>query len=120
VDAILGWFDLNPTIGGDVIVAAGGAAISPLEQAVLYGLVVAGVLLSESIAVARKGQAISLDLRWSWVATACLIALIVFPAVWRSIGSMPDAGLIVQMGLAAQGGAFWGVLMAGVQKQAQA
>lgn len=118
VDDLLGWFDLDGRPAD--VAGALGEGIGVLEQVLLYGVVVLGVLLSESIAMARRGRPVTLDLRWPWVATASLIALIVFPVIWRSIGSMPEAGLIVQMGLAAQGGAFWGVLMAGVEKQARA
>jgi hypothetical protein len=81
--------------------------------------VVAGVVMSEAVAMARKGGPIRVDLSWSWVVIACLVALVIFPAVWRDLGVNQDASLLVQMGLAAQGGAFWGMLMAGVEKQTQ-
>lgn len=116
METLAGWFDLDAGAGAGVVGPLGESGISVPEQVLLYGLVVAGVLLSESVAMAREGRAVSLDLDWPWVGTACLIALIIFPAVWRNIGAMPDAGLITQMGIAAQGGAFWGMLMAGVQK----
>ena len=79
-----------------------------------------GVLLSEAVAMARRGGPIRIELSCPWVAIACLVALVVFPAVWREIGAMAEASLMVQMGLAAQGGVFWGVLMAGAEKQAAA
>ena len=117
MEALLSWFDLNPTS------APIGPATEPMPlalQLLLYGLVVGGVLLSESVAMARTGQAISLRLSWPWVLTAAVIALVVFPAVWRQLGAMPDASVLVQTGLAAQGGVFWGVLVAGAEKQTQA
>jgi hypothetical protein len=67
--------------------------------------------------MARQGQAVTLRLTPGWVATACVIALLVFPAVWRSLGADADAPLIAQLGLAAQGGVFWGLLAAGAQKR---
>jgi hypothetical protein len=91
-----------------------------LQQLLLYGIVVVGVLFSQAVAMARRGSTIKIELSWPWVAVACLIALVVFPAVWRDIGAMAGASLIVQLGLAAQGGVFWGVLVAGAEKQASA
>jgi hypothetical protein len=44
---------------------------------------------------------------------------VVFPAVWRDLGIDQDASLLLHMGLAAQGGVFWGVLMAGAEKQVE-
>jgi hypothetical protein len=118
VYALLGWFDL--TSGSGMIGPAGEATMPVWQQALLYMVVIGGVLLSEAVAMARAGQPISLKLSWPWVVTASAIALVVFPAVWREIGVMPDATMLVQMGLAAQGGVFWGVLVAGAEKQAQA
>lgn len=115
MQGLLAWFDLS--VSSAPIGPASGAAIPPWQQALLYGLVVAGVLLSESVAMAHREEPIRIELSWPWVAVASLIALVVFPAVWRDIGAMPDASLIVQMGLAAQGGVFWGVIMAGAEKQ---
>ena len=115
MDALLSWFDLNgqsATLG-----PASGDQIPLAQQVLLYALVVVGVLLSEAVAMARRGGPIRVELSWPWVAIACLVALVVFPAVWRDIGAMADASVIVQMGLAAQGGVFWGVLMAGAEKQ---
>ena len=31
-----------------------------------------------------------------WLAVACLIALVVFPAVWREIGTVAEAGLLAR------------------------
>ena len=118
MELIISWFDLSATGGGIGPATESGMAL--WEQALLYSMVVGGVLLSEAVAMSRAGQPISLKLNWPWVLTACVIALVVFPAVWREIGAMPDTNLFVQMGLAAQGGVFWGVLMAGAEKQVQA
>jgi len=118
VEALIGWFDLNGTTY--TLMAASDDGVSVGYQLLLYAVVVAGVLLSQSVAMARQAQAITLDLSWPWVATACLIALVVFPAVWRDIGSMPEAGTFAQLGLAAQGGVFWGVLVAGAEKGTRA
>ena len=118
MDALLSWFDLSSSAG---LIGPAGDSTMPLpQQLLLYVVVVAGVLLSEAVAMARTGQSISLKLNWPWVITASIIALVVFPAVWREIGSPPHTSLLVQMGLAAQGGVFWGVLVAGAEKQAQA
>ncbi len=115
MDALLRWFDLN---GALAPIGPASAAEMPLpQQLLLYGVVVLGVLLSEAVAMARSGSPITIELNRAWVALACLIALVVFPAVWREIGSMAEANLLVQMGLAAQGGVFWGVLMAGAEKR---
>jgi dipeptide/tripeptide permease len=117
MEALLGWFDLSARSAS--LGPAAADQVPLIWQVLLYALVVVGVLLSEAVAMARKGGPIDIELSWTWVAIACLVALPVFPAVWREIGAMADASLIVQMGLAAQGGVFWGVLMAGAEKQAQ-
>jgi polyferredoxin len=111
---VLDWFDLNGTAAP--IGPAGGVGLSPLEQVLLYLVVVAGVVLSEAVAMARSGSPVRVRLSRAWLAVACLIALVVFPAVWREIGAMHEATLLVQMGMAAQGGVFWGVVMAGAEK----
>lgn len=117
METVVAWFDLSGQ-GGPIGVAAEGD-MSVWEQLLLYLVVVLGVLLSEAVAMARRGGPIHVDLSWSWVAIACLVALVVFPAVWRDLGIDKDASLLVQMGLAAQGGVFWGVLMAGAEKQVE-
>lgn len=117
MEALLGWFDLVQTSGP--IGPAGSEQMPLLQQLLLYALVVVGVLLSESVAMARRHGPVRIELSRSWVVVACLVALVVFPAVWRDIGTMAEASLIVQMGLAAQGGVFWGVLMAGAEKGAR-
>ena len=116
MDAVLGWFDLNGSAAP--IGPAGGSQVPLAGQLLLYALVVVGVLFSEAVAMARRRGPIRVELSPPWVALACVIALVVFPAVWRDVGSMADASLLVQMGLAAQGGVFWGVLMAGAEKRA--
>lgn len=114
MDALISWFDLAAP-SAEVGIAAQGMSLG--QQLLLYAIVVVGVLFSESVVMARSGQAISLKLNWSWVLTAAVIALVVFPALWRELGSMPRASLFVQLGLAAQSGVFWGVLMAGAEKR---
>ena len=96
-----------------------GTGMPLAQQLLLYGLVVVGVLFSEAVAMARRGGPIRVELSWPWVAVACVVALVVFPAIWRDVGTMAGASLLVQMGLATQGGVFWGVLMAGAEKQAR-
>ena len=113
---LLGWFDLNAS--GPPLGPAAEGGISAGVQLLLYGFVVVGVLLSESIAMARRGGPIRIELTWPWVVVASVIALVVFPAVWRDIGAMAEANLVVQLGVATQGGVFWGVIMAGAEKQA--
>ena len=115
MDSMLAWFDLNSAAAP--IGPAGDAEIPLVQQLLLYVVVVIGVLLSEAVAMARRGGPIEIQLSWPWVAIACLVALVVFPAVWRDLGVTDHASLLVQMGLAAQGGVFWGVLMAGAEKQ---
>jgi len=111
---LLGWFDLNGS--ALPIGPAGGPDMSVVQQVLLYLVVVAGVVLSEAVAMARTGSSIRIELGRPWLLVACLIALVVFPAVWRQIGAMNEASLLVQMGVAAQGGVFWGVIMAGAEK----
>ena len=111
---LLDWFDLNGA--GAPEGPAGTPALSTPEQVLLYVVVVAGVILSEAVAMARSGSTIRIELSRPWLAVACLIALVVFPAVWHEIGAMAEASLLVQMGAAAQGGVFWGVIMAGAEK----
>ncbi len=108
------WFDLNGSVSP--FGPAGGPLLSVAEQVLLYVTVVVGVVLSEAVAMARGGVPVRIELSRPWLAVACLIALVVFPAVWRDIGTMTEAGLLVQMGVAAQGGVFWGVIMAGAEK----
>jgi len=111
---LLDWFDLN---GSSAPVGpASAVALSLPEQVLLYLVVVAGVVLSEGVAMARRGSVIRIELSRPWLAVACVIALVVFPAVWREIGAMSEASLLVQMGVAAQGGVFWGVILAGAEK----
>jgi len=115
MDALSGWFDLDAT--GPTIGPAGGSQFEFWQQLLLYAVVVMGVLLSEAVAMARRGSPIRVELSWPWVAVACMVALVVFPAVWRDLGVTGGTTLLVQMGLAAQGGVFWGVLMAGAEKR---
>lgn len=115
MDALFSWFDLSA--GGAPIGPASGDDLPAWRQLLMYGVVVVGVLLSEAVAMARRGGPIRVELSWSWVAIACLVALVVFPAVWRDLEVTQESTLLVQLGLAAQGGVFWGVLMAGAEKQ---
>ncbi len=112
---VLAWFDLSA--GSAPIAPAGGAEMPLVQQVVLYLVVVVGVVFSEAVAMARNGGPITVDLDRRWLLVACIVALVVFPAVWREIGSLTEASLLVQMGMAAQGGVFWGVIMAGAEKQ---
>ena len=114
VDVVLGWFDLSGP--GAPIGPASSDGVPAVQQVLLYLVVVLGVVLSEAVAMARAGSPIRIELSRAWVVVACVIALVVFPAVWHEIGSMADASLLVQMGMAAQGGVFWGVLFAGAEK----
>jgi len=114
METLLGWFDLSGATAP--IGPAGGPEMPLVQQVLLYLVVVAGVILSEAVAMARSGGPISIELSRPWLLVACLVALVVFPAVWREIGAMGEAGLLVQMGMAAQGGVFWGVVMAGAEK----
>ena len=115
MDGLLAWFDLSG--GAGPIGPAAATEMPLLQQLLLYLVVVLGVLLSDAVAMARSGGPIGIELSRPWVVVACLIALVVFPAVWRDIGSMAEASLMVQLGLAAQGGVFWGVIVAGAEKQ---
>ena len=114
MEAVLGWFDLNGHSGG--FAAAGSLSVGLGQQVLLYLVVVLGVVLSEAVAMARAGGPIRIELSRPWLIVACVVALVVFPAVWREIGAMAEATLLVQMGMAAQGGVFWGVIMAGAEK----
>ncbi len=115
MDGLLAWFDLNASAAP--IGPAATTDMPLLQQVLLYVVVVLGVLLSEAVAMARGGGEISIRLSRPWVLVACMVALVVFPAVWREVGSMEETSLLVQMGLAAQGGVFWGVVVAGAEKQ---
>jgi hypothetical protein len=114
VETALTWFDLNGQ-GAD-FGPAGSQGVGLFEQILLYLVVVLGVVLSEAVAMARTGGPVRIELSRPWLVVACLVALVVFPAVWRQIGAMAEANLLVQMGMAAQGGVFWGVVMAGAEK----
>ena len=114
MEFVLGWFDLNEPVRGVGPAASGGIPL--LQQVLLYLVVVLGVVLSEAVAMARTGAPIRIELSRPWLLVACVVALVVFPAVWHEIGAMDEASLLVQMGMAAQGGVFWGVIMAGAEK----
>ena len=114
VEGLLGWFDLNG--GGSGFISAASEGVPFAQQALLYLVVVLGVVLSEAVAMARRGGPIRIELSRAWLIVACVVALVVFPAVWREIGSMAETSVLVQMGMAAQGGVFWGVVMAGAEK----
>ena len=114
MDLVLGWFDLDGSGSGLGPAAAGGMPL--VQQLLLYFVVVLGVVLSEAVAMARSGAPIRIELSRPWLLVACVVALVVFPAVWHEIGAMDEASLLVQMGMAAQGGVFWGVIMAGAEK----
>jgi hypothetical protein len=116
VEALLGWFDLNGA--GSALAPASSTGMSFVGQVLLYLVVVLGVVLSEAVAMARAGGPIRIELSRPWLAVACMVALVVFPAVWREIGALDEADLLVQVGMAAQGGVFWGVVMAGAEKGA--
>ena len=103
-------------LGGSAIVPAASEEVSLPQQVLLYLVVVLGVVLSEAVAMARTGGPIRIELNRPWLVVASIVALVVFPAVWREIGAMDEASLLVQMGMAAQGGVFWGVVMAGAEK----
>jgi|ERR1700674_3502364 len=110
----MNYFDLSTGAGGDGG-GGGGGDPSVAEQVLLYAIVVVGVILSATVAQAQKGKPLTLDLNWPWVIVAAFIALITFPAVWQTL-STSTAPLLVKMGLAAQGGAFWSVLVSAAQK----
>jgi hypothetical protein len=115
MDGLSSWFDLNGQ--ASVIGPASSSELPLVQQLLLYFVVVAGVVLSEAVAMARSGAPIRIDVSRAWLIVACVVALVVFPAVWHEIGTMDEASLLVQMGVAAQGGVFWGVLVAGAEKQ---
>ena len=114
MEFIAGWFDINGQTAG--ISPATSSGIPMWQQVLLYVVVVLGVVLSEAVAMARAGAPIRIDLSRAWLLVACVVALVVFPVVWHEIGAMEEASLVVQMGMAAQGGVFWGVIMAGAEK----
>jgi hypothetical protein len=113
----MGYFDLSNE-SGDLATASSAAEMPLWEQVLLYLTVFVAVVFSKGVAQARAGQAITLDLNWIWLGIAALIALIVFPAVWKSLGSRADAPILVRMGVAAQGGAFWAILVTAAEKAA--
>jgi len=114
MDPLLEWFDLQRAVLP--LGPASDDGLSLAHQALLYATVVAGVVLSEAVAMARAGATIRIELSRPWLAVACVVALVVFPVVWRQVGTLGEAALLVQMGVAAQGGVFWGVILAGAEK----
>ncbi len=114
MEAVLAWFDLSGHGAG--FTPANATSVGLAQQQLLYLVVVLGVVLSEAVAMDRTGGPIRIELSRPWLLVACLVALVVFPAVWREIGSMAETSVLVQMGMAAQGGVFWGVVMAGAEK----
>ena len=116
MEVLLGWFDLSGSSAP--FGPASDEAMPLVQQVLLYAVVVLGVVLSEAIAMARSGDPIRIELSRPCLVVASVVALVVFPAVWREIGAMADTSVLVQMGMAAQGGVFWGVVMAGAEKGA--
>ena len=114
MEELLRWFDLSGS--GSEFAPASSQEMPLVQQVLLYLVVVLGVVLSEAVAMARTGGPIRIELNRPWLAVACLVALVIFPAVWREIGATVESSLLVQMGLAAQGGVFWGVVLAGAEK----
>ena len=114
MEVLLGWFDLSGS--GSDFAPVRSQDVPFIQQILLYVVVVLGVVLSEAVAMARTGGPIRIDLGRAWLVVACLVALVVFPAVWREIGSMAESSVLVQMGMAAQGGVVWGGVMAGAEK----
>ena len=114
MEAVLAWFDLSGHVGD--FGPASARSVGLAQQILLYLVVVLGVVLSEAVAMARTGGPIRIELSRPWLLVACLVALVVFPAVWREIGAMAESSALVQAGMAAQGGVFWGVVMAGAEK----
>ena len=114
MEVLLGWFDLSGNSSD--FGPAGSQDVPIVWQILLYLVVVLGVVLSEAVAMARTGGPIRIELSRPWLLVACLVALVVFPAVWREIGAMAESSALVQAGMAAQGGVFWGVVMAGAEK----
>lgn len=116
MEMLLDWFNLS---GSSAPIGPAGDGGMPLpQQVLLYLVVVLGVVLSEAVAMARHGTRIRIELNRPWLLVACVVALVVFPSVWREIGAMAETSLLVQIGMAAQGGVFWGVVMAGAEKGA--
>ncbi|MEX1296080.1 MAG: hypothetical protein AB1Z67_07905 [Candidatus Limnocylindrales bacterium] len=114
METVLEWFDLSA--GSSDFVPAASQPIGLVQQVLLYLVVVLGVIVSEAVAMARSGGPVRIELNRPWLVVACVVALVVFPAVWHELGAMAEAGLLVQMGIAAQGGVFWGVVVAGAEK----
>jgi len=118
MESLLGWFDLGAS--ALPLGPAAGSEMSLPHQVLLYLVVLFGVVMSEAVAMARAGVTVRIKLDRPWLLVACLVALIVFPAVWREIGTLAESGLLVQAGIAAQGGVFWGVILAGAEKGVRA
>jgi hypothetical protein len=118
MESLLGWFDLGAS--ALPLGPAAGSELSLPHQLLLYLVVLLGVVMSEAVAMARAGVAVRIELDRAWLLVACLVALVVFPAVWREIGTLAESGLLVQAGIAAQGGVFWGVVLAGAEKGVRA
>jgi hypothetical protein len=118
MESLLGWFDLGAS--ALPLDPAAGNEMSLPHQVLLYLVVLFGVVMSEAVAMARAGVAVRIELDRPWLLVACLVALVVFPAVWREIGTLAESGLLLQVGIAAQGGVFWGVVLAGAEKGVQA
>lgn len=110
-------FSLNRT-GAPAAEVAANQQMPLWRQLLLFATVAVGVILSKGIAQARAGQVISFDFNIAWLLVAGLIALMTFATIWKNIGADPDATLLVQMSVAAQGGAFWAVLLTAVEKAA--
>lgn len=118
MDIVRRLFSLNRD-ASDVSTQRALATEMPLwRQLLLYGTVAVGVIISKGIAQARAGEVMSLDFSLPWLLIAGFLALMTFATIWKQIGADPNATLLVQMSVAAQGGAFWAILLTAVEKAA--
>jgi hypothetical protein len=117
--AALDYFSLSNR-EGDVAARSAIAWMPAADTVSMYVATVVGVVLSNGVAQAQKGAAIALNLNWTWVLIASVIALMLFPQVWAKVGARADANWLVRAGIAVQSGAFFAVLMTAAQKAAGA
>ena len=116
-----GYFSLSKQQGASGAATIRGPQVDVMgtvDTVLMYAGTVLGVVFSNAVAQAQKGQVVALNLNWAWLAIASVIALMLFPQVWARVGAKTDSNLLVRVGIAVQSGAFFSVLLTAAQKAA--
>ncbi len=124
---IFSYFDLNRRIVATTVeltptTKRGFAAppkkgdVIPLwKQIVFYLSTLIGVLFSSAVIQYQAGKLDSLNITLTAIILSAIIALVIIPNFYAKV-IKPDAAFLVQLGLFAQHGVFWSVLLSTIGK----